>query len=216
MPEDIRRHRDTLDTPCVRIPPGNAPTSGWPLFLFLHGVGECGAAYRTHVEAATKQGFAGIAPSGPTVTSGGGRAWPRDLDATNAYLREILAIYAREDVNRASVFLCGFSQGATHAIGLLLSRPEEYLGAIVLSPGEGPPIPVALSSVDRSRPLYVTCGTREYRAFRKKTQRVAALCRRKRWPCWLETHPGGHHFPCDWDNRFPRVVRWLQSPEPLV
>jgi predicted esterase len=114
-------------------------------------------------------------------------------------------------MDQTRVFLCGFSQGATHAIGLLLSRPEQYRGALALSPGEGPAIPVARNSAVRARPLYVAYGRKEYRVFRKKAQRCAALWQHAKWPCLLESHPGSHHFPGDWVSRFPRLVAWLES-----
>jgi predicted esterase len=213
LPEEFRQRCEEFDTTWSRTPKGNPPPKGWPVFVFLHGCGEYGGAYAVHAEAAAERGFVGIAPSGPVATRSGGRAWPADgFAATDEYLREILAhCERREEMDRSRVFLCGFSQGATHAVGLLVSRPEAYRGALALSPGEGPPIPAALKSPFCPRPLCVVYGRKEYRVFRKKAQRCAALWRRAKWPCLLETHPGAHHFPVDWDGRFTGIVRWLES-----
>jgi predicted esterase len=183
------------------------------VLLFLHGCGEYGGAYVDIARAATEHGFAGIAPTGPVATRGGGRAWPADsFTATHEYLRETLArCEMREEIDCTRVFLSGFSQGATHAVGLLASMPEEYQGALAMSPGEGPPIPTVVNSALCPRPLYVAYGQKEYRVFRKKAQRCSALWRRAKWPCLLDSHPGWHQFPSDWDRRFPKVMQWLVS-----
>jgi predicted esterase len=213
LPELFRRRWEEFHMACVRTPKGDRPPKGWPVLLFLHGAGDYGGAHAVHAESAAEHGFFAIAPSGPFSTRRAGRAWPaHGFAVTDQYLQEILARWEeREQMDRTRVFLCGFSQGATHAIGLLLSRPEEYRGALALSPGEGPAIPTTLKSACRPRPLYVIYGRKEFRVFRKKAQRCAALWQRAKWPCLLETHPGSHHFPGDWDSRFPRLVGWLES-----
>jgi predicted esterase len=196
----------------VRVPSGAPQTGGWPVIVFLHGAGERTAAYAARTALAADHGFAGVAPSGPMGTTHAGRSWSGDLATTNDCVR--VALGQCEDshqVDRGRIYLCGFSQGATHAIGLLLSRPEEYRGALALSPGEGPALPAVPPLVLCPRPLYVAYGEKEYRVFRKKAQRCAALWRRAKWPCLLETHPGAYHFPADWDRRFPRLVQWLET-----
>jgi predicted esterase len=178
----------------------------------LHGSGEHGDAYAGFAEAAATNGFIGITVSGPIAIRGGGRAWTQDSHATHEYIRGVLARSEdRVELTGARLFLCGFSQGATHAFDLLAARPDEYWGAIVLSPGEGP-VPSAIVRTGNSpRPLVVTYGQNEYRAFRKRAQKFAAMWRRARWPCLLETHPGGHHLPADWERRFPRLLMWLAA-----
>ena len=39
----------------VRIPQGNRPPHGWPVFLFLHGFGDFGGAYVAQTEAAAER-----------------------------------------------------------------------------------------------------------------------------------------------------------------
>ena len=205
------RHSEA-DEIVARVPSGAPPPGGWPVIVFLHGAGERTAAYAVRATLAADHGFAGVAPSGPMGTSHAGRSWSGDLATTDGCVQVALTKYeGSHQVDRDRIYLCGFSLGATHAVGLLLSRPERYRGALALSPGAGPPIPAAVKSALGARPLYVAYGEKEYRVFRKKAQRCAALWRRAKWPCLLESHPGSHHFPADWDSRFPRLVQWLET-----
>jgi predicted esterase len=211
MPEPPPQSRDEIEPDWVRIPDEPSSPQGWPVLLFLHGCGERGSSYVVHAQAAANHGFAGIAVSGPLPTRNGGYSWPGGLAATHDHLEALLSrLSGRVPLDRRRVFLCGFSQGATHdAYGLLLSHPQNYRGAIVLSPGEGPPPPAIEKAGTAARPLYLAHGQKEYRAFRQRARKWAALWRRRGWPCWLEAHAGGHHFPADWGSRFPAVLGWL-------
>lgn len=196
----------------VQVPQGNPPPGGWPVLVFLHGCGEHGGAYAADAAVAAENGFAGVAPSGPVAVSHTGRAWPGDLGLTDDHLQDVLRrCEGGPRLDRGRVFLCGFSQGATHAYGLLAARPDHYRGAIVLSPGEGPVPPPPTTAADGPRPLYVSHGVNEFRAFRQRAKKWAAAWRRTRCPCLLEPHPGGHHLPADWGSRFPRVLGWLNG-----
>ncbi len=205
---DLRQSE--TDEIVVRVPVGSPPPSGWPVLVFLHGCGERPASYAVHAALAAACDLAGIAPPGPAATSHAGRSWPGELSVTGDCVQSALDRCERDHlVDRGRVYLCGFSQGATHAYGLLAARPDLYRGAIVLSPGEGPPPPALVRTVGPPRSLYVAHGQQEYRVFRKRAQKYAALWRRAGWPCWLEPHPGGHHFPVDWHARLPRILEWL-------
>jgi predicted esterase len=211
-----------LDGKCVdckkllvwaQVPPGNPPVGGWPVLLFLHGAGGTAGAYAVYAAATAAHGFAGIAVSGPVETAGPGCTWPAsDVKDTHEFLQNALACPACPvGLNRNRLFLCGFSQGATHAFGLLASQLPTYAGAIVLSPGEGPSAPAPAKLATNPRPLYVAFGQQEHRPFRKRAQSYAVLWRRRGWPLWLDPHPGSHHFPADWDSRLPRILGWFKE-----
>ncbi len=195
------------------LPRGEPPSRGWPVLLFLHGCGGDGGEHARHAAAAAARGLAAAAPPGPVGALGGGRAWPAvGFGATHEYLRQMLDLCgARARVDRSRTFLCGLSQGATHVVGLLATRPEEYSGGMALSPGDGPAIPEPAGSACGAPALYVGYGAREYPAFRKKARRCAGLWRRAGWPWRLEAHAGGHHMPADWDARFPDIAAWLEG-----
>ncbi len=199
----------------VRVPGGVPPPGGWPVLVFLHGCGERAASYAAHAALAAAWDFAGVAPSGPLATAHAGRSWPGELSLTSDCIQAALdGCQADHPVDRGRVYLCGFSQGATHAYGLLAARPDLYRGAIALSPGEGPSPPVPVRTAGAPRALYVAYGQEEYRAFRKRARQYAAMWRRAGWACWLEPHAGWHHFPVDWPTRLPRILQWLQGQGP--
>jgi predicted esterase len=194
------------------FPAIDPPTDGWPVLFFLHGCGGTGDEHAPHAGLAAHLGLAAFTVPGPVALRGSGRAWPADgFGATYDCLWDALARWDAQVANkldRSQVLLCGFSQGATHVIGLLAQMPTSFAGGIALSPGEGPPV----SEPDPRGPaLYVAYGVREYPAFRKKARRCAEAWRQARWPCLLETHAGGHQMPPDWDNRLPRILQWLLS-----
>jgi predicted esterase len=203
--------------PSVWMPKGDPPPRGWPVLVFLHGCGGTGNEHAPHAIAATEFGLAGITLPGPIRALGSGYAWPADgFRTTHEYLRDTLArCQGRLQFNPSQRLLCGFSQGATHVIGLLSTEPAEYAAGIALSPGEGPPIP----DPDRTQPgraaLYVAHGAREFPVFRKKAKRCEMAWRRAGWPILLETHSGSHHMPYDWATRFPRIIRWFTEQDRL-
>lgn len=207
--EPIRRQTEASET-VVRLPGAASPPAGWPVLVFLHGCGESPAAYGLHAALAAACNLVGLVPSGPVLTSYFGRAWPAELSATGDCMEAALdRCAAQHPVDRARVFLCGFSQGATHAYRLLGARPGRYQGAMILSAGNGPLPPPFAERPDGPRPLYVTYGRMKYRAFRKRSEKYAALWRRAGQPVWIEPHAGGHQFPADWHARFPLVAEWL-------
>jgi len=196
----------------IRVPKGQAPPKGWPVLVFLHGYGDSGDSYVGFAMAAAENGFAGVAVSGPLVHWDRRYAWPKDRFATtHEYLRGILGRNdSRKDLDHSRVFLCGFSQGALHAVGLVASYPEEYAGVVALSPGgDQPPLPKEVGPSRTPRPLYLIVGQHEHPVTNLGVQQCADLWRRAGWPLFQDTHPGQHHFPRDWNERFPRILSWL-------
>lgn len=212
MPGEANLPGSEAEETVVRVPGAPPPRGGWPVLMFLHGCGERPASYADHAAFAAGCDFAGIAPPGPLPTAHAGRSWTGELSVTGDCVQSALDQCAGDHpLDRGKVYLCGFSQGATHAFGLLAGRPDLYAGAVVLSPGEGPSPPALARGAGIPRALYVAYGQMEYRVFRNRAQNYAALWRRTGWPCWLESHTGWHHFPVDWHTRLPRILEWLQD-----
>jgi predicted esterase len=201
-------------SPSIHVPEGVAPSNGWPILLFLHGYGDNGESYGPLADAATQCGFAGITISGPVVLWDQEYSWPTEnFAATHSYLRRVLTHYSEsKDLDRSRIYLCGFSQGATHAVGLVASYPREYAGAIALSPGGRPQLPQDVQTANPARPLYVTVGQMEHPANKELAKQSAELWRRASWPLLQHLHPGNHEFPDDWSDRFPRVLTWISNP----
>ena len=199
--------------PHLRVPEGKSPVKGWPIIVFLHGYGDRGESYIPHAEYAAVNGFAGIAISGPVVQWEDQFAWPSDrFETTHGFLQQNMEQFRdRKDLDRKRVFLVGFSQGAVHAAGLLASHPEAYAGGIALSPGGDPGVPKAVKTGERACPLCVIHGKRELLGNILEANSCATAWKRANWPVLEETHPDRHQFPEDWDERFPRLLKWLMK-----
>jgi predicted esterase len=197
------------------VPQGQAPAKGWPIVLFLHGYGDRSDSYVGLAEAATRNGFAGVAAPGPIVQWENRYRWPTDSFAvTHTYLQSVLDGYRdHKDLDRGRVFLCGLSQGATQGVGLVASFPESYEGAIAVSPGGMSPVPTEVKPSARPRPLYVTYGDQEAQFVVQRAGQCMDLWKQAGHPVLLQSHPGGHQFPADWGERFPRILEWLQDPK---
>jgi predicted esterase len=195
----------------IALPDGNPPAKGWLVVMFLHGMGDHAGAYIPNAEAAAENGFAGIAVSGPVVQWENRHAWPsEDFETTHEHLQKVLGNYRDRNVlDTSRVFLVGFSQGAVHAAGLLASHPNLYSGAIVLSPGGPPGVPKKLNGKSSPRPMCVIHGEKELLGNVMEARACASVWKNAGWPLLEEKHSGTHHFPSDWDERFPRLLKWL-------
>jgi predicted esterase len=194
------------------LPDNDVPKSGWPVLVILHGFGDCKENYQSMAQNAAEHGFAGIAVSGPLVLFERRFGWPTDsFESTHRFLTEQLQKYDEKSLDRSRVFLLGFSQGAEHAAALTALHPDVYAGAIVLSPGGQPGPNLATRAKNPARPLYLTFGVREPAGNRDLAKHWADDWRKAGWPVREEEHKGGHHFPTDWDEQFPKVLEWLRN-----
>jgi predicted esterase len=117
---------------------------------------------------------------------------------------------AQQCIDRKQVYLMGFSQGSQHAGALLAQHPEDYAGALLLSPGGRQPTPT--ESKARGKRVFVINGNREgpgnlqmsadFRELFGEGNQVKS-----------RTHAGGHTFPDDWRTSLPEALRWLMGNE---
>lgn len=191
----------------VRLPIRHPATGASPIVVFLHGAGENELSYVKLAECAAAHGFIGVAISGPIRLPHGGCCWSQDSITTrNCIIGALVANGLLGGPSESKIFLCGFSQGATHAFDLLATNPDIFMGGIVLSPGEGP-VPTLIRYPElKTRALIIAYGQREYRIFRKRAEKFAGQWRKTGRPCMLESHPGSHHLPFDWPEH---MARWL-------
>lgn len=122
----------------AKSPPAGDGAATPPVVVFLHGRGsdETSAAMFTSVF----EGALLLAPRG-MLLEGGGYAWFRNHGpgvADQPSLQECVNyLEGWLDVQTASphsnLWLCGYSNGAAAAGALLLSKPERYRGAILIS-----------------------------------------------------------------------------------
>jgi phospholipase/carboxylesterase len=122
----------------AKSPPAGDGTATPPVVMFLHGRGSdesSAAMFATVFEGATL-----LAPRG-MLREGGGYAWfrnhspgvadPSSLKACVDFLENWTDVHAPSP--DSNLWLCGYSNGAAAAGALLLSKPDLYRGAILIS-----------------------------------------------------------------------------------
>jgi len=128
----------------VRRPAGGAPNP--PLLILLHGLG-ADEADLLGVAPALDPRFVVVSVRAPYEAEPMGYAWyaidwaehpPRPNEAEALESRERLVAFVDEacrayGADPSRVFLCGFSQGASMAMGAALSRPELVRGVVAHS-----------------------------------------------------------------------------------
>ena len=189
-------------TPVAFKPDRGRGPNGWPLMLLLHGRGDSPTSYFEVARGWAELGYLAVAVPG-TESAGEGRyQWSGDsLGGTHASLRAIVdSDLLAGLIDPTQVYLFGFSQGGLHAGLLAIDRPEDYAGAVVISPGGGnlvdrlldPKIPA-----DTPRRICFIYGEEE-KYFPIVTDVWKTACKASNWRFEVMTHPGGHDLPAEW------------------
>ncbi|MEO1530221.1 MAG: alpha/beta hydrolase-fold protein [Planctomycetota bacterium] len=195
-------------------PAGDPPSNGWPMMLLLHGYGDTNASYETIAFQWAEQGFLTIAVPGSVPMRHDGFQWSADSSATT---HEQLQSIVRSElfdglVNRSQVHLLGFSQGALHSMLVTMEHPGAYQGVIALSPGGSMFDRIVSPELVPGKPsrLAFVYGLQEPHGV--YADRWSDACKAADWRFLKRTHPGGHHFPEDWNELVPVFAEFLLSP----
>tara|TARA_R110002111_G_scaffold89255_1_gene138897 strand:+ start:56 stop:1159 length:1104 start_codon:yes stop_codon:yes gene_type:complete len=184
----------------VAMPEGEAPESGWPILVCLHGWGDDHISYRNVASLAKGVGFAGVCIAGNVPRSPDRFGWStEDVADTHRYVQSILERAAADrPLDTKRVYLMGFSQGARHAGELAAIYPGSYVGATAYCPGPDVENVTDGHATDNHRPIRVLLGKDDpYLEYgREATEK------------WSEANPnvtveqfdGEHHFPPDWQQ----------------
>jgi predicted esterase len=205
--------------PFVFVPTnGNGP---FPVALWLHGYrGHSADGYYPGATAAAMQKHAdtlGAAIVGfPATTDLGDNTqqWSEEPVADHAYIQARLQEISKTvklDLSRVALF--GFSQGAKVAADLATTYPENYLGAVVMSPGGfGHPKPAEVRKPQHEKQVYFCfCGADEHptnvgltKAYAKHLETVLGA------KVTLKLYPGvaKHARPPDFMEKFPE---WMAA-----
>lgn len=139
-------------------------------------------------------------------------SWTGPYEGTHKVVQKGLdELAARQCIDRAQVYLMGFSQGSQHAGALLAQHPKDYAGALLVSPG-GWRQPVPSVSAARGKRVFVINGEQEGPANQKMSADFRALFGEGN-TLKSRTHGGGHSYPDDWQTSFPQAIRWLMGKD---
>ena len=183
-----------------------------PVLVWLHGYGING-----HLDS-SKQPLAdaGVVLLGINGTemreSFDSFSWTGPYEGTHKVVQKGLEQLAtRQCIDRRQVYLMGFSQGSQHAGALLAQHPDDYAGALLVSPG-GWRQPVPTQSSAHGKRVFVINGEQEGPANQKMSADFRALFSDGN-ELRSRTHQGGHFYPDDWKTSFPQAIRWLMGKE---
>lgn len=216
---DYNRYFETapVGRTALLVPKGYKKETPIAAVVWLHGLG----SNPENFVAAGAQGFAdelnvaligvsGTKPRGPRSF-----AWAEDPEQDAKRLRAALAeLSDRVTLKKGHVVLLGFSQGAQMGLEVAVSYPEEYAGAIVLSPGlrgaphlDGMPASPLLAK----RAFVLSCGAKEHPGNVRLTAEDADWLRKAKAVVVHKPYPGvaAHSFPEDFDERFPEWVKLI-------
>ncbi len=199
---------DALDIPetpvdsTVLLPDGQAPDSGWPTVVLMHG-------YRGNPEdvvpiarLARDSAMAAIVLPAPIERGAGHYHWKLGHPShTHRYLQHHLERIARtRDVSMQTshVWLVGFSQGGLHGLHLVAKHPDRYRGLFAISPAGWTDVPDEIEHPEETRRFVITGGKREPDKYRQTFLDTRTLLKSDDLPLEIVDHDQGHEFPPDW------------------
>lgn len=131
------------------------------------------------------------------------------FDGTHRAVQDGLdALSARQCIDRKRIYLMGFSQGSQHAGALLAQHPQDYAGALLVSPGGSQATPT--ESKARGKRVVVVNGREEGPRNLRMSEDFRRLFGEGN-QVRSRTHDGGHTYPEDWQVSFPQALRWLMG-----
>ncbi len=204
------------------------PTNGtgpFPVALWLHGYrgyspegyfpGETVAAMQKHADTlgAVIIGFPATTDLGDNT-----QQWSEEPVADHAYIQSMLKEIGKTvklDISKVALF--GFSQGAMVAADLATLYPENYMGAILMSPGGmGRPKAADIRTPQHEKQVYFCfCGAEEQpgnvgltKAYAKHLEKDLGA------KVTLKLYPGisKHTRPSDFMEKFPEWMAAILKP----
>lgn len=205
-----------LPDAAIAYVPASAPAHP-PLLVLLHGAGHEQAVMVRHFEAeADKRGIALLAPDSQGIT------WdsvaiaeeppspdsPLGHDLAHRFGRSrdagrveaaIINLEKQVPIDRAHVVLAGFSDGATFALAMGMSRDYPFAAVIAWSPG----IAIETESAAKGRRVFVSHGRQDpLLAFQTTCADIVPLVRSEGGSVTFLPFDGGHDAPAPVKDAF--------------
>ena len=189
---------------------GIAPATCRPVVVWLHGYGINGQLDESDQPLADSGAILlGINGTEMIDTYDSFRWIGPGFERTHQAVQKGLdALAAQRCIDRARIYLMGFSQGSLHAGALLAQHPDDYAGALLVSPGGMQATPTA--SEARGKRVFVINGKQEGPRNLQMSDAFRSLFSDGN-EVRSRVHEGGHTYPEDWRSSFPRALRWLME-----
>jgi predicted esterase len=197
------------------LPRGYRKATPIPAVVWMHGLGsrpegfvnENSQNYADAMKVALI-GVSGTKPRGPRSF-----VWAEDVEKDAKRVRDALdEVSDRVTLKRGHVITLGFSQGAQLGLEVAVRYPEDFAGAIALSPGALPHLKTLKPSPLLARRGFVLCcGANENPGNVQLTAFDADWLREAKARVIHKPYPGvsAHAFPPDFGERFPEWVDFI-------
>jgi len=206
----ITRAEDSV----VLLPSGWNRSDPLPVVIWLHGYGANPTRIRDDKHYQFSINKLGIALVGIPATRKIGEAsfvWADDVASDHEHIIRALAEVERKfHVTFTRKALYGFSQGAVVVAELAARYPDEFAGAMILSPGADlVPRPIAGSEKNRSQRYFISVGAEEHPGNLKFAQDYRAILKGTGAIVSYRAVPDMtvHNRPPDWAERFPEWTK---------
>ncbi len=215
--EDCNRYFETADLArtVLILPKDYKKMDAIPAVVWMHGFGskpedlinESAQHWADSLHVALI-GVSATKPRGPNSF-----VWAEEGERNIKRLQTAMTeVSDRVTIEKGKVILMGFSQGAQVGLEIAAQYPEEYAGAIVLSPG-------ATLNLDKIKPaaliakrgFVVSLGAQEHPGNVQLATQDAKWLRNAQAKLIFKPYPGvsSHSFPADFDKRFPEWVDFI-------
>lgn len=197
------------------VPQGQIPADGWPVIVYLHGLGGNNESNKEMGPLFATSGYVYIALNGSEISGQNGSfqwhdpEWGEKNHPVNEkYITSAIDNVAKEvKINRDSIFISGFSEGAGEAGYLLATYPEHYAGALIISPYDCQKPAKTLASNKR---IIIINGEKDGKGNIMSSEKFKKLFSQNN-TVRMETHPGGHDFQKDYKTKFIDYMFWLNQ-----
>jgi len=214
---DCNRYFESAPTSrtVVILPKGYQNSKPITAVVWLHGLGSrpedfANDGCREHADALN---VAIIGVSGTKARGPRSFVWAENVEQDGKRLRDALEeASAQVTIKKGQIITFGFSQGAQVGLEVAARYPEEYAGAIVLSPGARSNLnSIKPSSLLSMRGFVLCCGAEEHPGNVMLTANDADWLRRAKAKIIHKPYPGvsAHSFPADFDERFPEWIKFI-------
>ncbi len=201
----------------LRLPKSYVKGTPIPAVVWLHGLGSHPDDFLDDLgqRLADETNIAIVGVSATVARGPESFVWAEEAERDAARIRDGLSgMGDRVTIKPGHVILLGFSQGAQVGLETAVRHPEEFAGAIALSPGAVFHLQdVKPSSLLAKRGYVVSCGAREQQGIVLLTKQDADWARAAKARIIEREYAGisAHALPLDFSKRFPEWVKFIEQ-----
>ena len=188
-----------------------------PLIIALHGGNGSHEEFASHFLSVPEEVKGMMAfPPGPIKYSSICHSWPPDTQYADSLLLAVIDSAKRtENIDESKIYLLGYSQGGSTAIGFSLRHPDIIKGTILFSSFTYEKFSDALiqNAYDHGLKFYSICAATAVMPFLTSMRDLSAQCKHAGIPFYYEERGGIlHGVPLDIEEEVSLAWQWLHQP----